>query len=141
MVEEKYPKPAEEKEAPKKEYPEIQEIKKRLEKLEVFLEKEKVPEEKERLVKEEIKSYLRELQETPAFAPPLAVRDEVKEIKKFEPDQQVGALISLVFDKGLHQAISVARALDNPAILDEFHDTLVDHYYQMLIEKGIFKPI
>lgn len=83
MVEEKYPKPAEEigpeKEFPKREYPEIEEIKERLEKLEAYLEKEKVPEEKERLVKEEIKSYLRELQETPAFAPPPAVRDEVKD--------------------------------------------------------------
>jgi hypothetical protein len=91
------------------------------------------------MVKQEIKSYLRELQQTPAFASPPTTRDEAKEIAKFEPSQQVGALVSLVFQKGLPQAISVVRALNNPAILDEFHDTLVDHYYKILLEKKILK--
>lgn len=99
-----------------------------------------MPKEKEKMVKQEIKSYLREIQQTPSFAAPPATRDEAKEIEKFPPSQQVGALISLVFEKGLPEAISVARALENPALLDEFHDTLVDHYYKMLIEKGILKP-
>jgi len=122
------------------EYPEIKEMKARLEKLEPEIEKEKTPEEREKIVKQEIKSYFRELQQTPSFAPPPATRDEVKEIAKFEPDQQVGALVSLVFEKGLFKAISVARALNNPAILDEFHDILADRYRKLLIEKGILKP-
>lgn len=126
-------------EGSKIEYPEIQEIKERLEKLEAWIEKEKIPEEKERMVKQEIKNYLQELQKTPSFSPPTATRDEAKEIKKLETPQQVGALVSLVFEKGLSQAISVAQELNNPAILDEFHDTLVDHYYEMLIKKGILK--
>lgn len=121
------------------EYPEIQEIKERLKKLEDQLEKEKVPEEKEKMVKQEIKNYLQELQKTPSFASAPSVRDETKEIKKFEPSQQVGVLISLVFEKSLTEAISVAQQLNNPAILDEFHDTLVDHYYEMMIKKGILK--
>lgn len=123
-----------------KESPELQELKARLERLEMRLaERKPIPEEKEKTVKQEIKSYLRELQQTPIFAPSPATRDEAKEIKKFEPDQQVGALISLVFEKGLTEAISVARALENPAILDEFHDTLVDHYYKELVEQGLLK--
>lgn len=121
------------------EYPEIKELKKRLEKLEAKIEKEKVPEEKEKIVKQEIKNYLQELQQTPSFAPPPTTRDEVEEISKFEPSQQVGSLISLVFEKGLPKAIAVAQALDNPAILDEFHDALVDRYYQMLLKKKIIK--
>jgi len=141
MVEEKYPNPEikPEKEIPAAEYPEIKELKQRLEKLEAQLKKERIPEEKEKMVKQEIKSYLQELQQTPAFAPPPATRDEAEEIAKFEPDQQVGSLVSLVFEKGLLEAISVARALDNPAILDEFHDTLVDCYYEILLEKKILK--
>jgi len=141
MVEEQYPtseiKP--EKEIPAAEYPEIKELKERLEKLEAQLKKERVSEEKEKMVKQEIKNYLQELQRMPTFAPPPTTRDEAEEIAKFEPDQQIGSLISLVFEKGLPEAISVARALDNPAILDEFHDTLVDHYYQVLLEKKILK--
>jgi len=118
----------------------IEELREKVEKLEERLEKERVPEEKEKMVKQEIKTYLREMQQTPPTAPPIATRDEAEEIKKFPPSQQVGALISLVFEKGLPQAISVARDLNNPAILDEFHDILIDRYYKMLIEKKILKP-
>lgn len=141
MVKEKHPRPetGSEKEAPKKEYPELEELKARLEKLEAQLGKERILEEKEKLVKQEIKSYLRELQQTPTSVSPLATRDQAEEIAKFEPSQQVGTLVSLVFEKGLPEAISVARALNNPAILDEFHDTLVDHYYEALIKEGILK--
>ena len=123
------------------EYPEIAQLKARLEKLEAQLGKERIPQEKEKAVKQEIKSYLQELQQTPSFASPPAKRDEVEEIAQFEPSQQIGSLISLVFEKGqLPKAISIARALDNPAILDEFHDTLVDRYYEILTKKGILKP-
>lgn len=124
-------------EAVEREYEEIRELKERLAKLEAYLEKEKVPEEKERIIKQEIKSYLQELQETPSFAPPQNTRDEVEEIRSFEPDRQIGALISLTFEKGLSTSISVARGLNNPAITDEFHDILVDRYYQMLMENGL----
>ncbi len=128
------------------EHPEIKELKKRIEELETRLqeEKEEIPEKekvekKEKVVKKEIKGYLKELQETPTSAPPVVDRDEVKEISSFPRSQQVGSLISLVFDKGLPEAISVARDLDNPAVLDEFHDTLVDRYYEELKKRNILK--
>lgn len=122
------------------ERPEIEVLRERVEKLEVRLEKEAIPEEKEKMVKQEIKEYLQELQQTPATAAPVATRDEADEIKKFPASQQVGVLISLVFEKGLSEAIAVAKNLNNPAILDEFHDVLVDRYYRTLIEKKIIKP-
>lgn len=121
------------------EQPEIEELKGVVEKMETQLEKEKAPEQKEKAVKQEIKSYLREMQQIPSTAAPLATRDDADEIKKFPPSQQVGALISLVFEKGLRKATSVAKDLNNPAILDEFHDILVDRYYKELIEKKILK--
>ena len=139
MAEEKYPISQPGREAPQKESPEIKELKERLEKLETQLEKERGPEEKEKIVKQEIKGYLRELQQAPSPVLPTAARDEAEEVKKFEPGQQIGALISLVFENGLSQAVSVARDLDNPAILDEFHDALVDLYYQALVEKKILR--
>ena len=120
--------------------PEIEALKERVEKVEGGLEKEQVPEEKEKVVKQEIKEYLKEMQRMPSTAAPLATRDEADEIKKFPPSQQVGALVSLVFEKSLNEAISVARQLGNPAILDEFHDILADRYYKILIEKKIIKP-
>jgi len=122
---------------------EIEVLQKRVEQLESQMRKERPsisPEKEEKAVKQEIKSYLRELQQTPTTIAPLATRDEVKEIKKFPPSQQVGALVSLVFDKGLEEAISVAKGIDNPAILDELHDILVDRYFKELVEKKIIKP-
>jgi len=116
---------------------EILEIKERLQNLEEQLKKEKQFENKEKLIKQEIKSYIQEFQKSPSFISPVQTRDEADEIKKMEPDQQVGALISLVFEKGLPQAIAIIRSLDNPAILDEFHDTLVDHYFELMVQKGI----
>lgn len=120
--------------------PEIKELQRRIEKIENILEKTESVKEREEIVKNEIKKYLEDLQKMPSFAIPTKARDEAEEIKKFPPPQQVGTLIALVFDKGLEEAISVAKALNNPAILDEFHDTLVDRYYDVLIEKGVLKP-
>ena len=123
-------------------FAEVVELKNRLEKLETRLKKEAGPEEKEKLVKQENKAYIQELQQVPLPPTSTNTRDEADEIKGFfEPSQQVGALVTLVSEKGLNEAISVALALDNPAILDEFHDTLVDHYYQVLVEKEIVKFI
>jgi len=118
----------------------VEEFKKEIEKLEGYLEKEWTPEKKEEVIKQEIKSFLEKVQKTPSSAAPLKTRDEAKEIKKFPPSEQVEALVFLVFEKGLKEAIAVAKNLDNPAILDEFHDTLIDCYYKLLIEKKILKP-
>lgn len=123
------------------EQPDIEQLKEKVEQLEAQLKKERAPEEKEKIVKQEIEKYLTKMQKMPTFAAPKVVRDETKEIKKFPSTQQVGALVSLVFDKGLKEAISVAKDLNNPAVLDEFHDILIDRYYKILIEKGILKNL
>lgn len=120
---------------------ELEELKERVKKLEAQLEKEKIPEEKAKIVKKEIGDFIKEMGKTPSFAPPLKLRDEAKEIEKFSRPEQVGALISLVFEKGLKYAVEVAKELNNPAILDEFHDTLVDKYYQVLIEEHVIEPL
>lgn len=117
---------------------EIRELRARLEKLEAHLSQESSAAEKEKRVKQEIKSYLQEIQAV-SSAVPASHPDEVKEIRALETDQQIGALISVVFQKGLSQAVSLARHLDNPAVLDEFHDALVDRYYDALASQGFLK--
>lgn len=118
---------------------EIKDLKDKVKQLESRLEKEQISanQEKEKVIKQEIKDYLQEFQQTPSFAAPTSVRDETDEIAEFPLDQQVGALISLTFDKGIKKAISVAKGLDNPAVLDEFHAILIDRYYNELVEKKI----
>ena len=118
---------------------ELAEIKEKIEGSAIDLEKEKTPE-KEQAIKEQIKQYVQQAQPTDDNSQlPLSKRDEAREIKKFPEKQQINALISLVFEKGLKQAVSVARSIDNPAVLDEFHDVLIDRYFDELIKRKIIK--
>lgn len=116
----------------------FKELEQRLGALETKMEKEK-PQEKEKIVRQEIKNYIQNVQNVSNTATPSSKRDSPSEISKFQPSSQIGALISLVFEKGLREAVKVAKELDNPAILDEFHDTLVDHYYEELVRRGTLK--
>lgn len=96
--------------------------------------------EREGEIKREIRKYIEEIQQSPDFAVPELRPDEVKEIEPLPRSEQVGALVSLVFNekRGLEKAVGIAKTL-GPAILDEFHDTLVDHFYQQLLENQILK--
>ncbi len=119
---------------------ELAELKARIEKLEAKLERKEMAKERETKIKAEIKSFIKEMSQKPSFAPPVQTRDEAKEIEKFSRPEQVGALVNLAFEKGISYAVKVAMELQNPAILDEFHDTLVDKYYQYLVEQNVIKP-
>ena len=124
--------------SPKLERPEVKEIEKRVKELKERLKQEESVRLKEEKVKEEIKNYLKEFQSFQSTAaPPIQTRDEADEIKDFSKGEQVGALVSIALEEGLPKAISVARSLNDPAVLDEFHDTLVDYYYDILVKKGV----
>lgn len=116
-------------------------LRERIEKVSSRPETEMTPEKRKEAIKETISNYFRELSKTPPTAPPVQTRDEAEEIEKFSKPEQVGALIALVFDKGLKYAIEVAKNLHNPAILDEFHDVLVERYYQILVESDVIQSI
>jgi hypothetical protein len=122
--------------APKIEIPEkqVEELRSRIEELD---NKGLEDREQKEVIKSEIKEYIRDVQRTPSFAAPQSQRDETEEIERLSKGEQVGTLVSLAFEQGLEKAVSVARKLKDPAVLDEFHDTLCDHYYEFLKEKGI----
>ena len=48
---------------------------------------------------------------------------------------QIEVLVELAFKEGLSKAIEEAKKLDDPFLLDKFHDTLANELYQELIEK------
>jgi len=120
-----------------KDVSEVKDLKAKIEQLESELREEYPSDEqkKESTIKQEIKTYLHGLQQTPSFAAPTITRDEADEIVEFPLDQQVGALISLAFDKGVKKAVSIARKINNPAVLDEFHSALIDRCHKEFIEK------
>ncbi|MDD5146824.1 MAG: hypothetical protein PHN39_03770, partial [Candidatus Pacebacteria bacterium] len=103
-------------------------LQERIAKLEAQLsgEKQEVGQEaKVEMAKQEIKEYVQEVQQTPSFAPPVSTRNDADDIKDKSATEQVGALVSLALSSGVSKAIHVAQDLNNPAILDELHDTLI----------------
>jgi len=52
-----------------------------------------------------------------------------------ELKEKVQELITLVFNKGLDDGVKEAARSDNPALIDAFHDVLVDELYNVLVER------
>ncbi len=49
---------------------------------------------------------------------------------------EIEALVQIAFDKGIVKAIEEAKAKNDPHLLDDFHDALIDQFYQKLVEAG-----
>lgn len=48
---------------------------------------------------------------------------------------QVQGLINIAFSKSIDEAVKMAAASDNPALIDAFHDIIVDQLYDTLLER------
>ncbi|MEK7124807.1 MAG: hypothetical protein AAB864_00170 [Patescibacteria group bacterium] len=71
--------------------------------------------------------------QVPSFAPPPkpAMLDNISQAK-------VEELVGVAFNQNLEEAIQQAIATHNPAIIDAFHDTIVDELYdEMLTQKMV----
>lgn len=72
---------------------------------------------------------------TPSPAPTAAPPPEL------DKDRQLKILVDMAFQQGIDKAVEAARASENPYLIDEFHDTLVDELRQQLVEKGKLKEV
>jgi hypothetical protein len=61
--------------------------------------------------------------DTPPVLPPLPDVDVLKEYSK---DKQINALVEVALSHNLYEAVEIARKLNNPYLLDAFHDLLSD---------------
>lgn len=105
-----------------------------------FREKEITKEEERDLLKEAMSEYLEKAQ-PPTPAQQKVVIQKVQQIKTEPKERQIQLLTDLAFEKGIPHAIEVAKRLESPFLLDEFHDALIDELYNKLIEEGKLKPI
>lgn len=108
------------------------------EKIEETKERENIDKEKEK--EEEIRKQLSNLKKSVSSSP-LKGRDEKREIEKLSYPEKIGALVSLSFEKGIEEATSIAISLEDPSLVDEFHDTLVDQYKERLLKEGIINGV
>ena len=79
-------------------------------------------------------------QQQPAVLPPPVVSDTPAYLSD-ELKAEVQQLVNLAFTKSIDAAISQARATNNAALIDAFHDALVDELYALLVERGKLKKL
>lgn len=70
-----------------------------------------------------------------------AAMQQAQGIKDQPKERQIQLLVQIAFEKSVIEAVEVAKKLDNPYLLDEFHDALVDELYNKLVETGKLKAI
>ena len=68
-----------------------------------------------------------------AVEPPSYLSEELK--------VKVQELVNTAFSKTISDAVKQARATNNAALLDAFHDALVDELYNYLVERGKLKKM
>jgi hypothetical protein len=103
--------------------------------------------------KEKVKEVEKEVEEIevpkkvpPAPPPPSPImKDEelvadLQHVMSLDKPKQIKVLVYLAFKKGIHHSFNIARQLRDPYLLDEFHDTLVDELYDLLVKKKKIKP-
>jgi hypothetical protein len=78
----------------------------------------------------------------PVVTPPSATppADEPSYMSE-ELKDKVQNFVNVAFTKSLDEAIKEVRATNNAALIDAFHDALVDELYGYLIERGKLKKL
>lgn len=69
------------------------------------------------------------------------IKKDTEKFKGAQKNQQLKGLVDLAFLKGVFYATEVVKNLDNPYLLDEFHDALVDELHKELVDKGKLEEI
>jgi hypothetical protein len=103
-------------------------------------EKELSQEKQKEILKEAVNE---KIIETPSvsIASQQAVQQATVKLKDEPKERQIELLVQMAFDKGVVEAVEIAKNLDSPYLLDEFHDTLIDRLYGKLVEEGKLKQI
>ena len=68
---------------------------------------------------------------------------KVGELKTYESDKQIKALVEIALERSLADAVNIARRLDDAYLLDALHDVLIDDekLHQHLVVSGKLKEV
>ena len=75
----------------------------------------------------------------PAPLPP--ADDDHQRLLMLAKKEQLDELTRIAFDEGIAKAVAIAKKLENPYLLDEFHDSLMDELHQHLVSEGKLEEI
>lgn len=74
--------------------------------------------------------------ELPTSQPPAPLTLETPSYLAQELKDKIQAIINIVFEKNLEEGIKEVAKSGNIALIDAFHDVLVDELYSQLVEKN-----
>lgn len=81
----------------------------------------------------------------PSFQPPAVIPNPLPtDTPSYLADElkpKVQELVNIALEKSIAGAINMAKATENPALIDAFHDIIVDELYAHLIQRGRLKAI
>lgn len=60
----------------------------------------------------------------------------VQDLQQLSKEKQLNILVGIAMTQSIPESVSLAQATDNPYILDELHDVLVDKFYSELVKRG-----
>jgi len=103
-----------------------------------FTEKELSLEAEKQILREIVSEHIQKAQSASGQEPSDQSVDQIKTQPK---ERQVEFLVNLAIEKGIPEAIKTVKKLDNPYLVDELHDVLVDELYNQLIETGKLEKI
>jgi len=85
--------------------------------------------EEKKLIKEKLEKEIELMELNPKLQS--NAQKKAKDVKELDAQNKLQKLLNLAQEKGIPFAVITARAMDDPFILDVFHD--------ILIEKGLYK--
>ncbi|MDP2934704.1 MAG: hypothetical protein Q8N59_03005 [bacterium] len=105
-----------------------------------FKDKEIGPEKEKEILKEVVSERIREAQAISVLNQQV-ITQNANQIKNQPKERQIQFLIDLALEKGISEAVNMAKSLESPYLIDELHDALVDNFYRRLVKEGKLKEI
>lgn len=93
-------------------------------------------------IKEVLKETIDDIFEKEAkkiISAPQNIFDEAVASHGFQEKKDLEHLVNVAFNKSIEEAIGLSRKTSNLYMMDQLHDMLVDHFYELLVSKNKIK--
>jgi len=96
---------------------------------------------KEEEAKKEISEFLRKLTEEIEELPEIKKEAEIHHEPLRDISSTLAQAIYTALEEGVLEGLAFIKKLKNPYLLDQFHDLLAGHFYDLLVKHGKLKVI
>jgi len=91
--------------------------------------------------KKEISEFLKSLTEEIAKIPEIKKEAEIHHESLENLSSVLAQAVYIALEEGILEGLAFVKKLRNPYLLDQYHDLLAGHFYDLLIKQGKLKTI